>query len=553
MSIKLQLPELTDMQPRITVIGVGGAGGNAINNMIASGLKGVDFVAANTDAQALAMSSADRRLQLGATLTEGLGAGARPEIGEAAAEEAFEEIKAELKGSHMVFIAAGMGGGTGTGAAAVIARAARELEILTVAIVSKPFHFEGSRRMRIAEYGINQLKGNVDTLIVIPNQNLFRIANEKTTFAESFILADQVLFSGVACIVDLVIKDGLINLDFADVRAVMANMGSAVMGTGEADGDQRARLAAEEAISNPLLDNVSLEKAKGVLISIVGGPDMTLFEVDEAANRIREETNDEANIIVGATFDVSFEDRFRVSLVAAGMEQFAAARQVAADESGSEDATDADGADAASDEVNGVAAAPVLPPPLPQGAVATSSTNTASPTQAPKPPAAPNADRTAEFKKALLGSEPTGEPVAASQQETPWQASNGVVVEPEPSTATQSDGPAIGSQNTRSAVPPSHTPSQSAHVPSFEPVAPVTARPETPRFPTADQFPPVAQKVLNAKSEAGASEATPQQGRSGGLLNRLPGFGRKAESPAVSEAQSDVTPHENSSGEKKAS
>jgi len=319
MSIKLQLPKLTDLKPQITVIGVGGAGCNAINNMIATGLSGVDFVVANTDAQALAASTADHRLQLGVNLTEGLGAGANPEIGEAAAEEAIDDIRAQITGSHMVFIAAGMGGGTGTGAASVIARIAKEIGILTVGIVTKPFHFEGARRMRIAEAGIEEIRGHVDTLIVIPNQNLFRIANEKTTFADAFVLADQVLYSGVACIVDLIVKDGLINLDFADVRTVMSGMGTAVMGTGEASGEGRAALAAEDAIANPLLDEVSLRGAKGLLLSITGGRDLTLYDVDEAASRVRKEVDSEANIIVGATFDESLGDRVRVSIVASGM------------------------------------------------------------------------------------------------------------------------------------------------------------------------------------------------------------------------------------------
>ncbi len=319
MSIKLQLPKLTDLKPRINVIGVGGAGCNAINNMISAGLVGVEFVVANTDAQALATSSAEHRLQLGVNLTEGLGAGSKPEIGEAAAEEAIEEIRSQIAGSHMVFIAAGMGGGTGTGAAAVIARAAKELGILVVGIVTKPFHFEGARRMRIAEVGIAEIRKHVDTLIVIPNQNLFRVANEKTTFAEAFVLADQVLYSGVACIVDLIIKEGLINLDFADVRTVMSGMGSAVMGTGEASGEGRASIAAEEAIANPLLDDVSLKGAKGLLLSITGGRDLTLYEVDEAASRVRQEVDPEANIIVGATFDETLGDRVRVSIVASGM------------------------------------------------------------------------------------------------------------------------------------------------------------------------------------------------------------------------------------------
>lgn len=319
MNIKLELPKLTDLRPRITVIGVGGAGGNAINNMIASGLEGVEFVVANTDAQALASSSAEHRIQLGVNLTEGLGAGSRPEIGQAAAEEAFDEIRSQISGSHMVFVAGGMGGGTGSGAAGVIARIAKELGILTVGIVTKPFQFEGARRMRVAEAGVAELARFVDTLIVIPNQNLFRIATERTTFAEAFVLADQVLYSGIACIVDLIVKDGLINLDFADVRTVMSGMGTAMMGTGEASGERRAILAAEEAISNPLLDDVSLKGARGLLLSIIGGRDMTLYEVDEAASRVRQEVDPEANIIVGATFDDSLGDRVRVSIVASGM------------------------------------------------------------------------------------------------------------------------------------------------------------------------------------------------------------------------------------------
>ena len=311
MSIKLQLPKLVDAKPRITVIGVGGAGCNAVNNMIAAGLQGVQFVVANTDAQSLDASSAEHRIQLGVNLTEGLGAGARPEIGEAAAEEAIEELRTHITGAHMVFIAAGMGGGTGTGAAAVIARIARELGALTVGVVCKPFQFEGARRMRIADAGVESLRHLVDTLIVIPNQNLFRIANERTTFAEAFVLADQVLYSGVACIVELVLKEGLINLDFADVRTVMSGMGTAMMGTGEATGERRAILAAEEAIANPLLDDVTLRGARGLLLSISGGRDMTLYEVDEAASRVRQEVDPDANIIVGATFDEQLGDRLR--------------------------------------------------------------------------------------------------------------------------------------------------------------------------------------------------------------------------------------------------
>ena len=318
MTINLTIPDIQELKPRITVFGVGGAGGNAVNNMIASGLEGVDFVCANTDAQALALSSAPRIIQLGVSVTEGLGAGSHPEVGRAAAEESFDEINDHLSGAHMVFITAGMGGGTGTGAAPVVARAAREQGILTVGVVTKPFSFEGSRRARLAEDGIDDLHRHVDTLIIIPNQNLFRVANEKTTFSDAFKMADQVLYSGVACVTDLMTKEGLINLDFADVRSVMRGMGKAMMGTGEASGDDRARHAAEAAIANPLLDDVSMKGARGLLISITGGPDLTLYEVDEAASRIREEVDEEANIILGATYDADLNGTIRVSVVATG-------------------------------------------------------------------------------------------------------------------------------------------------------------------------------------------------------------------------------------------
>jgi len=302
------------------VCGVGGGGCNAVNNMIASGLSGVDFLVANTDAQALMSSRAERIIQMGLQVTEGLGAGAQPEVGRAAAEEAREEIREHLTGAHMCFVTAGMGGGTGTGAAPVIATIAREMGILTVGVVTKPFHFEGQRRLRIADSGIGELQKCVDTLIVIPNQNLFRIANEKTTFADAFAMADQVLYSGVASVTDLMVKEGLINLDFADVRSIMRGMGKAMMGTGEATGERRAILSAEAAIANPLLDEVSMKGARGLLISITGGNDLTLYEVDEAASRIRQEVDEEANIILGATFDSSLEGVIRVSVVATGID-----------------------------------------------------------------------------------------------------------------------------------------------------------------------------------------------------------------------------------------
>jgi cell division protein FtsZ len=330
MTINLNVPDIRELKPRITVFGVGGAGGNAVNNMITAGLQGVDFVVANTDAQALTMSKAQRIVQMGTQVTQGLGAGSQPDVGAAAAQEVIDEIRDHLSGANMVFVTAGMGGGTGTGAAPVIAKTARDMGILTVGVVTKPFHFEGQRRMRTAESGIAELHKVVDTLLIIPNQNLFRVANEKTTFADAFAMADQVLYSGVACITDLMVKEGLINLDFADVRAVMREMGKAMMGTGEASGDKRALTAAEAAIANPLIDDSSMKGARGLLISITGGKDLTLFEVDEAATRIREEVDQDANIIVGATFDETLDGIIRVSVVATGIEQAAISRNALA-------------------------------------------------------------------------------------------------------------------------------------------------------------------------------------------------------------------------------
>ncbi len=320
MAINLSAPRTTELKPRIVVFGVGGAGGNAVNNMIEAGLEGVEFVVANTDAQQLQFSRTQRRIQLGVTTTQGLGAGAHPEVGEAAAEESIPEIGEHLEGAHMVFITAGMGGGTGTGAAPIIAKAARERGILTVGVVTKPFQFEGRHRMRLADAGVTELQRYVDTLIVIPNQNLFRVANERTTFAEAFAMADQVLHSGVRSITDLMVLPGLINLDFADVRTVMTEMGKAMMGTGEGTGEGRALMAAQNAIQNPLLDEVSLKGAKAVLVNVTGGLDMTLLEVDEAANAISSEVDPEGNIIFGAAFDPSLEGKIRVSVVATGMD-----------------------------------------------------------------------------------------------------------------------------------------------------------------------------------------------------------------------------------------
>ncbi len=320
MTINLRASETHELRPRITVLGVGGAGGNAVNNMIEARLEGVDFVVANTDAQALAQSQASRRIQLGATTTEGLGAGAQPDIGARGAEESLPEIMEQLAGSHMVFITAGMGGGTGTGAAPVIAKAVREAGILTVGVVTKPFSFEGDKRMRAAERGIQELQQFVHTLIIIPNQNLFRVANDRTTFAQAFAMADEVLHAGVRGVTDLIVMPGLINLDFADIKSVISEMGKAMMGTGEAEGEERAMKAADMAISNPLLDDVTMKGAKGVLINITGGPDLMLFEVEQAANRIRAEVDPDANIIFGNTILEEMEGRIRVSVVATGID-----------------------------------------------------------------------------------------------------------------------------------------------------------------------------------------------------------------------------------------
>ena len=320
MSINIGPPQVDELKPRIAVIGVGGAGGNAIANMIAAKVEGVDFIVANTDAQALNASPAERRIQLGAQITQGLGAGSRPEVGRAAAEETIAQVEDALDGAHMCFIAAGMGGGTGTGAAPVIAKAARDRGILTVGVVTKPFMFEGARRMRSADAGIAELQDHVDTLIVIPNQNLFLVANPNTTFKEAFTMADEVLQQGVRGITDLMVMPGLINLDFADVRSVMSEMGKAMMGTGEAHGDNRAIAAAEQAIANPLLDGVSMRGAKGVIISITGGEDMRLMEVDEAANHIKDLVDPDANIIWGSAFNNDLEGKIRVSVVATGID-----------------------------------------------------------------------------------------------------------------------------------------------------------------------------------------------------------------------------------------
>jgi len=516
MNIKLGPPKITDLKPRITVVGIGGAGCNAVNNMIATQLDGVEFVVANTDAQSLNMSNAEHRVQLGANLTEGLGAGARPEVGEAAAREADEAIRAEIAGSHMVFIAAGMGGGTGTGAASVVAEIARDLGILTVGIVSKPFQFVGARRMRTAEAGIEKLEKAIDTLIVIPNQNLFRIANERTTFAEAFRLADQVLYSGIACIVDLIVKEGLINLDFADVQAVMKGMGTAMMGTGEATGEDRALTAANEAIANPLLDNITLSGAQGLLISIVGGNDLTLYEVDTAASHIRKEVPPEANIIVGATTEAGMDDRIRVSIVASGI-----SGKVVDVPSGAEtmSATPPVVQSAASAPAEPVNPAPKhltsdAPAPLPVAADETPASETsAHDAQSVRPttdrPAhtddAPSATELQareadEFARALSEAMDASGPESDDGEgaRDRWQSVDGVTVEEGFATTRSSQPPPLPTRDNENPVP----------LPTgFEPVPPSAVRRSTSRMPEMSEFPEVAQREYYAKMEA-AKQAT---------------------------------------------
>jgi cell division protein FtsZ len=518
MSIKLQLPKLTDLKPRITVIGVGGAGCNAINNMIAAGLSGVDFVVANTDAQSLAASSAEHRLQLGVNLTEGLGAGSKPEIGEAAAEEAVDEIRSQVAGSHMVFIAAGMGGGTGTGAAAVIARIAKELGILTVGIITKPFHFEGARRMRTAEVGITEVRKHVDTLIVIPNQNLFRVANEKTTFAEAFVLADQILYSGVACIVDLIIKEGLINLDFADVRTIMSGMGSAVMGTGEASGERRATIAAEEAVANPLLDDVSLKGAKGLLLSITGGRDLTLYEVDEAASRVRQEVDSEANIIVGATFDESLGDRVRVSIVASGMTRLGEAGEPAA--SPAEQRARAARA-AAAPAVAERAGEPFFPGSAQADDVRRRLSEAIGYTEEPDARAASNGIRE------RAGSAPQG-----------WRAPGDVVIE---------EGFSHLTWLAQSARPHAHESDAAEGAPDqFRPAPPADIRRAGRRMPEVEDFPPLAQREYRAKvgwsagalRGAGGNASQQDEPPRRSILQRIMGRTRRAEETVAADPAS---------------
>jgi cell division protein FtsZ len=520
MTINLKMPDLTELKPRITVFGVGGAGGNAVNNMITAGLQGVEFVVANTDAQALTTSKADRIVQMGVAVTEGLGAGSQPEVGRAAAEEVIDEINDHLAGSHMVFITAGMGGGTGTGAAPVIARAAREHGILTVGVVTKPFHFEGARRMRIADNGIQELQAAVDTLICIPNQNLFRIANERTTFADAFAMADQVLYSGVACITDLMVKEGLINLDFADVRSIMRGMGKAMMGTGEASGDKRAIMAAEAAIANPLLDEVSMKGAKGLLISITGGKDLTLFEVDEAATRIREEVDQDANIILGATFDDSLEGVIRVSVVATGIDQDAAAlaatHEARLADLNSKIGSHKQGASAASVAAQEVRSSFTQPAVRPAAVREVAPAPTPAPTPAPASHASTAASAAAAAIEAALEL-PAVEPVRSVASGDPR-----VTIEPYNPPVSQYDAPRMPEPEP---MPVAHAPDPGPYIP---PAAERPAAAQRPRIPAIEDFPPVVQREARAQQTVEEHE---EERRPMSLLRRLAsvGLGRRDE------------------------
>lgn len=502
MTINLQKPDIRELKPKITVFGVGGGGGNAVNNMINGGLEGVEFVVANTDAQALTMSRAERVVQLGIDVTQGLGAGSQPEVGKASAEECIDEIADHLQGTHMAFVTAGMGGGTGTGAAPVVARAARELGILTVGVVTKPFHFEGQRRMKTAEAGIAELQKSVDTLIVIPNQNLFRIANDKTTFADAFGMADQVLYSGVACITDLMVKEGLINLDFADVRSVMREMGKAMMGTGEASGEGRANQAAEAAISNPLLDETSMRGAQGLLISITGGRDLTLFEVDEAATRIREEVDSEANIILGATFDESLDGVIRVSVVATGIENAAAVAGRDTSETVGQSVSRAQpGMPAAQQRQNA--------PARPQPAAAKAAPAQPTTAQAPAPAARVEKDGVgiAPFKPASIFTDVAMEEEFKSALEEELMPSAADFVVPEPQM----------------------------------PDTPVEAK----RMPEIEDFPPMV-KAQAEHREGGNQPAEAERGPVGLLRKLTHGLGaREAEAPAPQSAKAAPSPTQN--------
>ena len=508
MTIKLQKPDITELKPRITVFGVGGGGGNAVNNMITAGLEGVDFVVANTDAQALTMTKATRIIQMGVAVTEGLGAGSQPEVGRAAAEECIDEIIDHLNGTHMCFVTAGMGGGTGTGAAPVVAQAARNKGILTVGVVTKPFHFEGGRRMRLAEEGIQELQKSVDTLIVIPNQNLFRIANDKTTFADAFAMADQVLYSGVACITDLMVKEGLINLDFADVRSVMREMGRAMMGTGEASGEGRAMAAAEAAIANPLLDETSMKGAQGLLISITGGRDLTLFEVDEAATRIREEVDPDANIILGATFDEELEGLIRVSVVATGIDR--AASEVAARNADFRSLSKPVVRPSAAIPAQPVAVAP-QPQPVVQPQPVLQQPIVQQPVIDPIAEAIRASEESLERELAIPVTRPVPvQPVTQVQEEPRLQ--NRLFSAPAEAPVVQRVAPV--QQPVQQAAPVLQQ--------RVEPAAPIIRQePQTMRMPKIEDFPPVVQAEIDHRSAQQPVAAHSEERGPMGLLKRL--------------------------------
>jgi len=524
MPIQLEAPDIHELKPKIVVFGCGGAGGNAVNNMIESGLEGVDFIVANTDAQALTNSKAPRVVQMGVAVTEGLGAGAQPEIGRAAAEEVIDEISDHLSGAHMAFITAGMGGGTGTGAAPVVARLAREMGILTVGVVTKPFHFEGRQRMRIADSGIDELHKEVDTLICIPNQNLFRIANENTTFSDAFAMADQVLFSGVACITDLMVKDGLINLDFADVRSIMRGMGKAMMGTGEASGDKRALQAAEAAIANPLLDDVSMLGAKGLLISITGGQDMRLFEVDEAATRIREEVDQDALIILGATFDESLEGMIRVSVVATGVDDELAAQNLA---QGAATSVPTVGRPLVQPAPKAEEAAPAYEPVL-QTAVAQ-----AAQAEAPQAMGAPANESPAERIDRI-----------ERELSLPLEGESAPADEAAVSIAPFSPVPELFDEEALADEIMAEAMAEEAEAPQrpagMRPAAP-RSRASAPRMPSVEEFPAIAQDQMRAKAAAAAEE-----GDKGalGLLRKLAhvGMPKREDEAAAPQAALQIPP-----------
>lgn len=545
MTIKLQKPDITELKPRITVFGVGGGGGNAVNNMISAGLQGVDFVVANTDAQALAMTRAERIIQMGVQVTEGLGAGSQPEVGRAAAEECLDEIIDHLSGTHMCFVTAGMGGGTGTGAAPVVAQAARSKGILTVGVVTKPFHFEGQRRMRIADNGISELQKSVDTLIVIPNQNLFRIANDKTTFADAFAMADQVLYSGVACITDLMVKEGLINLDFADVRSIMREMGRAMMGTGESSGEGRALAAAEAAIANPLLDETSMKGSQGLLISITGGRDMTLFEVDEAATRIREEVDADANIILGATFDEALEGIIRVSVVATGIDRAAGAADPRPFEVRPVARPVARPQVQAQQPVAAVPAAVITPQPVaPQPVLQ-------QPAYQPDPIAeqirAAEMDMERELEIAVA--QPLMNELQAPAQES-FRPQSRLFTSPAVEPAPQPVAPVMHQPPMQTHVEPQMQPRMA--VPQSEP-APVYAQPqprvepslmaqvraeaETSRMPKVEDFPPVVKAEIEHRAGVAPTTHTEERGPMGLLKRLTSSLGRKEDEVPAAEAQ----------------